>query len=314
MRIDCLTPERYRECFPYPSHFYNTVEFSELNRYKCDNIHYLSFKDDTGKIRLGIILGEREGVLLSPFSAPFGGFEESGKQRLCYYIDAVEALKCYAEIRGLGLVISIPPPIYNRDSHISKQFGAMANGGYKLVCSDYDYYFPSDVFGRIDERLGRNARKNLAKATAAQYGFIFSDASDMNIIERVYDVIKCNRESLGYILRLSIDAVKDTIRLVDADFMLLTDGDKDVAAAMAYHVSERIVQIIYWGHKPEYSSCRPMNLLAYKVIEFYAAKGIIIDVGPSSSDGVPALGLCDFKEGVGCDILLKHTFSFNPRI
>ena len=58
---------------PMFSHVYNSVAFAEFNSAKADAIRYLSIVDN--KPRCGIIFGERQGRLISGFSAPFGGFD-----------------------------------------------------------------------------------------------------------------------------------------------------------------------------------------------------------------------------------------------
>lgn len=70
MQIVRTTPQEYKSLFPNPSHVFNSVEFNELNRHKCDDVHYLVIKDDKGKVRFGIILGQKGNMLKSPFSAP----------------------------------------------------------------------------------------------------------------------------------------------------------------------------------------------------------------------------------------------------
>ena len=64
---------------PMFSHVYNSVAFAELNSAKADAIRYLSIVDN--KPRCGIIFGERQGRLISGFSAPFGGFENNTAAR-----------------------------------------------------------------------------------------------------------------------------------------------------------------------------------------------------------------------------------------
>ena len=67
--------------------------------------------------------------------------------------------------------------------------------------------------------------------------------------------------------------------------------------------------MIYWGDIDGYSEERPMNLLAENVYEFYQQKGIqVLDIGPSTENGVPNYGLCDFKESIGVSVLIKVYF------
>ena len=77
MQIERLSPDEYAKIYT-PQHVFNSVGFTELNRDKAEDLHYLSIRDT--KHRFGIILGERNGMLRSPFSAPFGGFTTRGVQ------------------------------------------------------------------------------------------------------------------------------------------------------------------------------------------------------------------------------------------
>lgn len=64
MQIQRLSPDKYAQLYTH-QHVFNSVEFTELNRIKAQELHYLSIHDT--KHRFGIILGERNGVLRSPF-------------------------------------------------------------------------------------------------------------------------------------------------------------------------------------------------------------------------------------------------------
>jgi hypothetical protein len=57
---------------------------------------------------------------------------------------------------------------------------------------------------------------------------------------------------------------------------------------------------------------KTMNYLSYKVFEYYANTEIkFIDIGPSTNNSEPNLGLADFKESIGCDINIKFSFKFD---
>ena len=61
MRAVRVSPGEYGQIFHSPSHLYNSVAFNELNRHKCDDIHYVTLCDDRGRVRFGIILGQKGG-------------------------------------------------------------------------------------------------------------------------------------------------------------------------------------------------------------------------------------------------------------
>ena len=67
MKVERISGKEYAEEF-HSCNVFMSVVFSELNRHKVDDIHYLVFSDN--KTRLGITLGERNDGLFSPFQLP----------------------------------------------------------------------------------------------------------------------------------------------------------------------------------------------------------------------------------------------------
>lgn len=108
---------------------------------------------------------------------------------------------------------------------------------------------------------------------------------------------------------MSWEQVQETIQITEHDIFLLNKKGKDVAAAIVFCVNKDVYQVIYWGDIDGYSEERPMNLLAENVYEFYQQKGIqVLDIGPSTENGVPNYGLWDFKESIGVSVLIKVYF------
>lgn len=144
------------------------------------------------------------------------------------------------------------------------------------------------------------------------FEFLALQRDDTEGRRRAYDVIRRNREEHGYPLRMSLSDVEATIGIIPADFFLLRHEGEDVAAAQVFHVAEGIAQVIYWGDLRAYSSLRPMNYLAFRIFEHYSREGLrILDIGPSTEDGEPNYGLCDFKTGIGCDVIPKFVFEIS---
>lgn len=306
MEILELSSQEYGQVFNRPYHVFNSAEFSELNKYKCDKLHYLAFKDS--KVRLGLILGERDGVLCSPFSAPFGGFSSLRTVDVEAYEEAVMALKQYVDEQHMPVRISLPPAFYG-ETHISKSFSALLRGGARILYSDLNYQYRLEHFENFEDNLERNAKKNFHNALKNSFVFECLNSSDPNDVGRAYEVIRKNRESRGFPLRMSLQNVLDTVKVIDADFFVTSFEGMDVAGAQVFHVSDGICQVIYWGDLPEYAHLRVMNYFTYKVFEHYFKQGLkILDIGPSTEKGIPNYGLCSFKESIGCEVSLKHTF------
>ena len=125
MKVERISGKEYAEEF-HSCNVFMSVVFSELNRHKVDDIHYLVFSDN--KTRLGITLGERNDGLFSPFSAPFGGFCCNSDQRMEVYDEASVMLKSYGCGLGKSIEIALPPTCYG-ESVVSKQLSSLSRAG-----------------------------------------------------------------------------------------------------------------------------------------------------------------------------------------
>lgn len=306
MKIVEVEAREYGEIFAKPAHVYNSVEFAQLNSHKAERLHHLVFDD--GGARLGIILGERaDGVMHSPFSAPFGGFTTNRPQQFEYFDTAVELLKEYGKKHNQRIAVTLPPDLYDR-RQIPLAVNALHRHAEKTQI-DVNYHFDLADFEHYIQNIERNARNKLNHAMKENLIFNKVERGDTGGAARAYEVIRRNREEQGYPLRMTCDEVMRTAEIIPADFFLLSHGGRDVAAAQVFHVAEGICQLIYWGDLREFSGMRPMNLLAYRVFEHYRKQGLsILDIGPATSDSVPNYGLCSFKKSIGC--MASNKFSF----
>ena len=304
MEIVRLEAKEYAALFPKPEHIFNTPAFTELNRSKCEDIHYLSFHDR--KARLGIILGERDGIMRSPFSAPFGGFDTNDLERLEFFDEAAKLLATYAKECGKQIRIVLPPSIYG--SSVAKSYSALLRAGAKVSHTDLNYAYELSRFEDYEAHLERSARKNFNQALRNGFQFEILDGNKPSDIARAYAVIRTNRQSKGFPLRMSLEDVLATAPIVSAEFFIQTHDGHDVAAAMVYPVRTDIAQVVYWGDDPAYSGLKSMNYFTYKVFAHYFSRDFhFLDIGPSTEEGIPNYGLCSFKENLGCTVSLKHT-------
>lgn len=304
MELVRVSNKDYVQLFTNPNHIYNSVHFSELNRNKCKDIHYLAFRDK--KVRLGIILGEREDVLYSPFSAPFGGFTNNKTEKLEHYDSAAELLKQYGQKSNKKILLTLPPTIYG--STVAKTYSAFMRQGASMQYVDLNYQYELVQFLNFESYLDSSTRNKFHNSQKYDFSFVQLDEKNEVDVARAYSVIKKNRDARGFPLRMSLQQVIETVKIVPAKFFVLCYKGIDVAAAQIYQVTDTIAQVIYWGDVPEYSELRTMNYFTYKIFEFYHKNGVkILDIGPSSENGIPNYGLCEFKDNIGCSVSLKYT-------
>jgi hypothetical protein len=296
----------YSDTFPNAFHVFNSVAFCILNESKCEKVYYLVFKDS--KIRLGIIFGLRNDILVSPFSAPFGGFLAANSDVKLNQIDSsLEALHEWAIRKKVDGIRIISPPFFYNKNFLSKAHNCLYRAGFESSNIELNYHFPTHKFiENYQSNIWYNARKNLKRSFQANLTF---EKLDTENGKQAYDVIAMNRQERGFPLRMSWEQVSETIAFIPADFFIVKKEETPIAAAVVFHVANQIVQVIYWGDLPQYAEYKTMNFLSYQVFQYYKQLGIaIIDIGPSTEDSVPNHGLCEFKESIGCDISIKTEF------
>lgn len=309
MKATRLQPDEYGKIFTDPLLVYNKVEFSELNRSKCDDLHYVAVTDGNGRVRFGITLGLRDGELRAPFSAPFGCVEETRPQQLLYYIDAIHALRDYAQTCGCHIRLTLPPDIYSTKSQISKQYLAAMSAGAQMLFTDYTYAMPLSRGMDVARMLSPQSRRKYKASIRAGLECRAYDASDDGALAEAYRVVTINHESRGYPVHMSFDNLRSTIdRMVRGSVYIVTSNGQPIASAINYHHLSGIVQGVYWGNIPEAAELRPMNNIAVSMSMDFARDGFRwFDLGPSSIDGIPDEGLCLFKESLGFSLFAKPT-------
>jgi hypothetical protein len=308
MEVVEVTHSEYTRLIPSPFHVFGTANFNQINEDKCETVFYLLFKDS--KYRLGLIGGIRNKVFCSPFSAPFGGFSFLQSDiRISAIDEALVALQDWALLKGLSSIkITLPPTIYH-ESFLAKQTNSLYRHGYSIDKIDLNYAYPlSDFSEEYPASIWYNARKNLKIALANDFSFHVCTSIEQK--EQAYEVIKQNRAARGFPLRMTWQQVQTSASVMQADYFLVHNTQQiAVAAAIVFHVSKDIVQVIYWGDLPEFAALKTMNFLSYKVFDYYHQTQVrIIDIGPSTEDSIPNFGLCEFKEGIGCTISSKYSF------
>ena len=287
---------------------FDSAVFNDLNSNKVENVRYFIFKDS--KNRFGLCMGGQKNSYRAPFSAPFAMFEPI---RANWNIEQLEAavdelLEFARREQWKEIGLTLPPNFYHPNL-ITVTQNILLRKGFCLKHIDLNYAFDlaKAYAGDYKEKLPRNGRKNLNIALKNELLFKYCERDEQ--IKMAYEVIRINRESKGYPLRMTYEQVLDTIKIVPHDFFLVSLRGKNIAAAQVFYVTDDIVQVIYWGDVPGFPEQKSINFLAYQLIQYYGKKGLkFLDIGPSTENGVPNYGLCDFKNSIGCEISTKMQF------
>jgi hypothetical protein len=130
----------------------------------------------------------------------------------------------------------------------------------------------------------------------------------------VYDTLVANRTAKGHTLSMTltglqqmVDTHPDAVRLFGCQA-----GPAMAAAALCLRLSEQLLYVFYWGDRPGYAQLSPTVALADVIYAHCQADDICqMDVGTSTVDIEPNLGLLQFKRGLGFTESLKLQFSLD---
>lgn len=307
MEIREITKEEYAALVKENTVIFCQKDFLELNKDKVDTLHYLVAGDK--KDRVAFAIGEKNGEWKAPFSAPFASPVHLEKNPgIEYFWKFIELLNDYAAHRGAkSISVLLPPSIYGRSTN-AKWLSAFLGNGFFLEYEELNHSLHINTYS-IDEYkntvLQSKARNKLNVALKSDLCFL--ECRDEDSKKEAYEIIQENRASKGYPLRMTLEQVLDTIKIVEHNFFIVKKGEESIAAAIVFFITKDMVQVIYWGDKPDVGVYKPMNFLAYELINYYQNKGITcIDIGPSTENGVPNIGLCSFKESIGCEVSAKY--------
>lgn len=276
---------------------YLSASFAELNSRKCREVHYLLCGS------AGIILGEREGWLLSPFSAPYGGFtgHDSG---------AAAMLADYCRAKRLGCEITLPASVYGAKT--LKEAGELLNARFSLsaVDANYHYSYPGTDFESL---LGVTGRKKLRHALRENPDI---REGGPELLSEAYAIIERNRSERGYPLKMSLEEMRLTAGIIPTDCFVVRIGeDGPAASAIVHRTMPDAAQVVYWGNTQgddrAYGANFPiMHALVGAVYCHYRRQpGMrLLDTGPASDRGLILPGLAQFKERMGCLRSDKLTF------
>jgi hypothetical protein len=290
IEVDKITYKRY---FPVDPHPFISEQFIELNKGKVDKI--IRLIDDCKKPVIGLVAGIRNGLLLSPFSAPFGGFHFHNEIIYISEVDSfLSSLKAYIEFEGFkGIDLTLPPDLYNLTFN-TKTINSLIRCGFRLKTPEITNWVNLQRFeGEFSQKNSRKYYKQ-----AVNNGLTFNITSDEAEKKEVYALISRNRARFNRPIYMTFKDLMDTGNLWPIDFFRVNTNDHTLAAsAIFYRFPTEICYGVFWGDSEICRPLRAMDFLAYNLWVHYKNQGFnYMDLGISTESGKPNEGLLRFKE------------------
>jgi hypothetical protein len=280
--------------FPNEQHPFLKQQFIDLNSHKVERVVYLI--QDTNKPSVGLIAGIRDGSLLSPFSAPFGGFHYRHENIYISEIERfVDDLKDYLLRSNIHqFYITFPPSIYGI-SFNSKMINMLLRKQFLIDVPDLTNWV--NLCGFEDKFKQRNSREYYNQALRNKLSFKGLDS--YNGKKSAYELIRENRKSHSRPIHMTFEDLTNTAYLWPVDFYGVYDTtDSIVASGIFYQFPNGNVFAAFWGDNESGRQLRAMDFLSFNLWSHYKNKGFsYIDLGISTeSGGIPNEGLLRFKE------------------
>ena len=302
-RVRRVTADEYREMVPDRAVFFNEPDFTELNKDKADEVYYLVFLREQSP-RFGLAAGRVGTELRAPFSAPYSfPVAINGESKLEAIDSALAVLEAYCLAQGMERIRFIFPPLFYDEHLLSGWVSAFYRNRYDVLNLDVNYALDLKKLNVDEETYGslitQKGRKGLRRAEKSGLEIVRCE-TEADYAE-AYEIIRIGHAAKGFPVKLSLQQLMDTLRLVDHDAFIVRKDGVGIVAEVLYRINDRIVQGIYTGTHPDYMNCNGMNLLTYHTIRYYGDLGYaILDKAISTEDSIPNYGLCNFKESVGC--------------
>jgi hypothetical protein len=300
-----VNSKTYSEKFSYDPHPFISEPFIELNKGKTERL--IRLVGDSEKAVIGLIAGVKNGVLQSPFSAPFGGFHFRNEIIYISEIDSfITSLQSYLISKGLkGVEIILPPDIYHTTFN-AKTVNSLIRNGFQSKVPEITCWV--NVQGFHGAFTQKNSREYYRQAV--RNGLSFDLASDEGEKMEIYDCIRQNRTNFGRPIFMTFKDILDMSNLWPVDFFKVIAGDRAiVASAIFYRSHPNICYAVFWGDNEDGRPLRAMDYLAFNLWSYYKNLGFkYIDLGISTEAGNPNEGLLRFKESHESISSLRYKF------
>jgi len=257
----------------------------------------------------------QEGIWKSPVRGTFGGIYSEDKinfEELIFFYQYVENF--LREKNASQLQISLAPLAHD-PSRLSQQVFLLRSNGFSISQCDLNH---SAHIIKLSSGLPMSKGNQKRVNKCLREGFSCSILQP-HFLDEVYEVILENRISKGYPISMSLSELKEmtnafpeVIKLFGVSTNPINEIPNLIASAICISLSRDILYVFYWGDKQNYSTFSPIALLAETIYDYCNIENIsLLDVGTSSMDLIPNLGLIQFKQNLGFTESLKIQMAKN---
>jgi hypothetical protein len=293
------------------NHLFNEARFFQLHAHAPRDTYAQFVRRSDAAVYATVACYEGEGsVFVSPKRGTFGGLSVAAEPDVLAIDQFMRAtFEHLRESGGTALEMRAAP--FSHDVALSSIVAnILLRAGAKLASFELNYDMTVDT-RPLASRMDHGSRKRIRKC--ADEGF-FGTEVDAADGQRVYELIRANRERRGFPITMSwpqfaemAAAFPDRLHY----FAVFVDDKRSAmaAAAVCLSLSPAVLYVFYWADADGMQSYSPVAMLAATIYAFAQSKGYrTLDVGTSTLGGEPNPGLVAFKRGLGFSESLKPSY------
>ncbi len=263
-------------------------------------------RHDKKKVVASVFFSLRQGVALSPASAPFGGIECSDQlpvEALYQFVGQYEMALRKKKVKCIQL--KLYPSLYHPSLHDAIAV-LLFNHGYQILLAELGACLEVDN-KPLSTRFDQWEKRRLKQAANAKLEFKVLPIVSM---DQVYHFILHCRSQRGHSLSMDFHSLQKTVTgLKNKFFSFGIYHDQElIAASIAIHVSSKVLYNFYSAHEKKYDDISPVVLLIHEMHNWCYQRGFeLLDLGTSALGGRPNFSLIDFKLRLGAKPAMKLT-------
>jgi len=289
----------------YSRLLYNRTSFLEVNN-SLPQVHFYLLNKDTKQVLGHIAFSREENEVVSPYKAPYGGFElVNDLESSSFLFFLYELLRMLKEDSIRFLRIHLPP------AHCLPNV-AMVKENLKTLAfrekQNLKHHMLTVSEAKFGQKIATMEQRKLKKARTLGCEFRVARRDEY---AGVYAFLKQHRESKGHQLSMSWDMLREALKDHNAHYLFCTVNleDQMIAAAIMVHVNDEVLYYFIPGHDAEYNHLSPMVFLISELYQWCQQQGIqYIDLGTSYWAGEENESLVKFKERMGGQVSSSSVF------
>lgn len=248
-----------------------------------------------------------KGYFKSPLRGSYGGLGVHAVphiQEMALFLDQVLAQMQTEGARGLD--IACAPHCYDPTS-LSLSYNLFLQNGFSIFRNELNYAIPVSK-EEFESRLDRGNRARLKKGLEHHLKTRLAVPSEYR---SAYEVICANRARRGFPITMSWPQLEEMFAAFpeDSKVFLTTCEDRTVASAICFRINSQILYVFYWGEADGLSEISPITSLAKDIYTYAQSESYrLLDLGTSTIDGAPNLGLIHYKLNLGAEVSNKFFF------